>query len=476
MFAQASFPWLFGQEMRIIWRGSLLVRSRRYVLVPVIVVGLVFQGVALLVADVIVKHQIGLPEMILVANLNLFFFGFLMLSRAMTAAIDVLYARGDVDFLLASPIPPGRVLAVRMIGVAASVAAPWLLLGGVLANALAVFGEVWALAIYPVLLAVGLVASALAFALVVLLVGRFGPGRARAIGHVVALLTGVLIFALGQAPRFIEPARMARLWRAFMPNADIAAPQWIPGRALLGAPVPLLLFLAFAAAMFGLVWLTLDGKFATGAIGAAAYRPDSSPRRTGQFRATPFAAAMLKNLRLLTRFPGLVTQTVYRALTLVPVLMILSGGVEIGAGPEVVAPLLVFLAGQLALFFISVIIGTDQSPELAVSAPASDGGLRRAALAAAGYAACVIMALPVIGVAWREPVLLPVVVAGIVGVVVSNLVLGARLPIPLVRAEFGKSATGTVMGLILGVAVSSAWGLAAWLAVTPHPFAWLVHT
>ena len=59
------------------------------------------------------------------------------------------------------------------------------------------------------------------------------------------------------------------------------------------------------------------------------------------------------------------------------------------------------------------------------------------------------------------------------GVLACNLALGFRLPIPLIRAQFGKAQKGTLLGLILGVAVSSAWALAAWLLVAPHPFGWL---
>jgi ABC-2 type transport system permease protein len=192
------------------------------------------------------------------------------------------------------------------------------------------------------------------------------------------------------------------------------------------------------------------------------------------FRAGPFSAVLMKNLRLLTRFPGVVSQTVYRSLTLVPVAMILSGRLHMGGGVEVVVPLLVFLTGQLALFFISVMVGSDESPDLAASAPVAPGFLRSAALAAAAYAALLLMAGPVVVLLWRLPQLAPVLLAGMALVLASNLAVGFRLPIPLIRAEFGKTQTGTLLGLILGVAVSSAWALASWLLVAPHPFAWLL--
>jgi ABC-2 type transport system permease protein len=470
-----SFLWLFAHEARLLWRGSILVRTRRHVLVPIALVGVVFQSIALLIALVATRTQTTPAVLLMVANLNLFFLFFLMLSRAMTSAIDVLYSRGDVDFLLASPIPPSRVLAVRMLGVAASTASPWLLLGGALANALVIFGRPQALAVYPMIGGLALVASALAFALVTLLVTRMGPRAARTVSHLAALLVGLLIFGLGQAPRFVPAPTMAAFWRSFMPDAaDANSPVWLPGRALLGQTMPLLGSLAACVLLFVGVMLGLDRRFASGAISAAAYDRGGNRRaRSGDFQQSPFGAGLRKNLRLLARFPGLATQTVYRSLTLVPVVMILTGHVSIGAGVSIVVPLLVFLAGQLALFFCSVIIASDQAPELLFTAPVPAGMGRRTSGAASFYATLMIMALPVMGIALREPQFVAVALAGIAGAAMCNLALAQNFPIPLVRPSFGKSQKGSVLGLMMGVAVSSAWALMAYVMVTPHPFAFL---
>jgi ABC-2 type transport system permease protein len=467
-----GFLWLFAHEIRLLWRGSILVRTQRHVLAPVIGVGVVFQAVALGIAWAAGRHAFSQPVLILIANLNIIFLFFLMLSRAMTSAIDVLYSRGDVDFLLASPIPPYGVLAVRMIGVAAAVSSPWMLLGGVMANGLAVFGHVQALAAYPVIAGIAVLATALAFSLVVALVTKAGARRARGLAHGLALVIGVAIFALGQAPRYVPAADMLRLWHGLMPGAgDAGSLLWWPGRAMLGQPLPLLTFIAASLAAFCAVLRLLGKSFASGAISAAAHAHGGATRaRTGNFRTAPFAAAVAKDLRLLLRFPGLLTQTVYRSLTLVPVAMILTGRVAIGAGPGVVVPLVVFLAGQLSLFFVSVIIGSEQSPDLLRSAPVPAGLGGRAAQAAAGCGTLAVMALPVIGVLLREPKVLPVLLTFMAGAAFSNLALGEKLPIPLLRPEFGKARTGTILGLILGVSISTVWSFTAWLLVTPHPF------
>jgi len=343
----------------------------------------------------------------------------------------------------------------------------------VMANSLAVLGHPNALALYVVIGGIAVLATAAAFSLVVMLVTRTGPATARRISHSLALVIGVVIFALGQAPRYLPKAPMLKFWRALMPDAANAASlRWLPGKAMLGQALPLAGFVLAAVLMFWLVLALLGRGFASGAISAAAYAHGGRPgARTGHFRRDPFAASMLKDLRLLLRFPGLATQTVYRSLTLVPVAMVLTGRIAIGGGPQVVVPLIVFLSGQLSLFFISVIIGSDQSPELFWSAPVATATGRRAAYAAAGYATLIIMGLPVIGLLFREAGVFPVAVTFMLGAILCNLALGQKLPIPLLRPQFGKTRTGTVLGLILGVSVSTAWAFCSWMLVTPNPLA-----
>jgi ABC-2 type transport system permease protein len=474
MHSAPGFLWLLRHELHVLWRGSILVRTHRHVLFPLITVGVIFQGIALLLAGQIVRHPLPTDEMLLAANINIVLLFALMFSRAMMASIDVIYGRGDADFLLASPIPPGRVLAVRMLGVGVSIAAPWALLGGVLANALAVHGQFWALAVYPMLLAEALMVAALAFAVVTALLGRIGPAAARRAGHTLALGVGIGIFILGQMSHFLPPETLVRFWQAMLPGPDGGGPAFLFARGLLGQGGDLAASIAFSLAVFALAWRVLAKPFAEGAITAAAYRP---PGRTGaqggKFGNTAFAALFAKDLRLLARFPGLITQVVYRSLTLVPVVFILAGKFTSYGGMAVVPPLLVFLAGQLGLFFISVLRGTEDALELTASAPVPAYLPLRAGIATAGYAALLILAVPVLATMARAPAMLGPLLAGLSGVLLCNLMLGLRLPIPLVRAEFGKAQTGTALGLILGVSVSSLWSLLVWLIVAPNPFAWL---
>jgi len=480
MFAAPGFPWLLRHELRVLWRSSILMRTHRHVLLPVIIVGVLFQTVGIVLGRQITAHPIGQDEMMLAANINIVFLFALMFSRAITASIDVIYGRGDADFLLASPIPPGRVLAVRMLGVACSIAAPWVLLGGMLGNGLAVYGQFWGLSVYPMFFAEALLVSALAFALVVVLLRFVSPQSTRRAGHTLALITGVGIFIIGQLPRFLPTATLAHFWASLLPGPGGGGLPFIFARGLLGQPDALAASLAFALAGFCIVWFFLAKPFADGVITAAASRPRGrADAQTGKFHVSPFAASMAKDLRLLGRFPGIVTQIIYRSLTLVPVALILAGRFHMGGmgnGMAATVPLLVFLAGQLGLFFISVLAGCETIPELALTAPVPATTPQRAALAASGYATIFILAAPAIAVLARAPGLLPPLIIGVAGVLLCNLLLGQKMPIPLVRAQFGKTSTGTVLGLILGVSVSSVWSFIIWVAVAPHPVAWLIST
>ncbi len=471
----ASFTWLLAHEIKLLWRNSILLRTSRHVLIPIILVGAFFQAAAFAIAGILRAQTLSLPILILIANLNLIFLGGLMLSRALSLTVDVLYSRGDADFLLASPLPPSRILAVRMLGVAASTGAPWVLLAGVMANALAAFGHPVALTGYLAVALAAILTATIAFFLVVLITARLSPATARKLSQSLALFMGLIIFAGGQAPRFMPASALKNFYLRFLPSPEnITSPIWLPARAALGQTLPLAGAIIITATLFITVLFMRARQFAAGTISAAAYNaPGRGGNSAGQFRASPFAAACLKNLRILIRFPSLITQTVYRSLTLVPAAMILSGHATIRTSPAIVIPLLVFLTGQLALFFVSVITGGDQAPDLLASSPIAARTGKQAAYTAAGYATAIIMALPIIAVLLTTPSEISVLLLGMAGAALSNLILGESYPIPLFRPAFGKTQTGTVFGLIIGVAASSLWSLAAWLLTAAHPLSFL---
>ncbi len=448
---------LLALDLLLLWRGSILLRTRRYVWVPLIVTLVVFQAAAYFIAGAIVRHPIGRPEMLLAANINLILLGALMLSRAITTVVDMLYARADADFLFSTPAPAAAILASRMISAALAVAAPWVMMTGVLGLGLALHGAAWGLAAAPLLLALGGLAAALAFALVLALVGHVTPQAARRAGHSVALFLGLGIFVLGQAPRFLPAGEVAGFWAALLPTPGRPA-TWLAA-GFLGEPLPFATSVTAVGGATVALWAMLARRFSAGALVAATHR-EAATQRPGGFPNGPAPALLARNARLLWRFPGLVSQTIYRALALVVLGFLLT---HPGRNSAAIAPLLCFVTGQLAMFFISILRAGDDAPGLAASAPIGPQTARLSVMAVAGAAALSIIAVPAAVTLRLMPALaLPVLAAG-AGALLSALALGYRLPMPVTRAAFGKPPIGTLMGLMLGTAAASFWAGLAWL-------------
>jgi ABC-2 type transport system permease protein len=457
-----TLPRLLALDLLLLWRGSILLRTRRHVWVPLIVTLVLFQAGAYAVAGLILRHPIDRPEMLLAANINLVLLAALMLSRAITTVVDMLYARADADFLFSTPAPAAAILASRMISAALAVAAPWVMMAGMLGIGLALHGALWGLAAAPMLLAIGGLAAALAFALVLALVGRVPPQTARRAGHSVALFLGLGIFLLGQAPRLLPAREVAAFWAALLPVPGRPA-SWLAA-GLLGAPLPWVTGLAGLSGATLLLWALLARRFSAAALTAATHR-SAAPQAPSGFPAGPARALLARNRRLIWRFPGLLSQTIYRALALVALGFLLA---HPGLHGAAVAPLLCFVTGQLAMFFIAILRAGEDAPGLLASAPIGAPTARLCAMAAAGAACLIVIALPAAATLTRMPWLaLPVLAAG-AGALLSALSLGYRMPMPVTRAAFGKPPVGTLLGLVLGTAAASFWAGLAWLT-SPTP-------
>jgi ABC-2 type transport system permease protein len=71
---------LLALDLRLLWRGSILLRTRRAVWVPLIATLVAFQAAAYGVAGIIIAHPLPRPQMLLAANVNLLLLSALMLS------------------------------------------------------------------------------------------------------------------------------------------------------------------------------------------------------------------------------------------------------------------------------------------------------------------------------------------------------------------------------------------------------------
>ncbi len=320
--APGSIPWLLRQELRLVWRRHNFSKWR---IPAVVLVGggaMLAQLVALGIAAGLAHARYTLGDELVGASLMLLVLGCFMLSGAFGGAIEALFERRDLDWLLTSPVSFSRVLVARMLGIAAGVAWLWLLLLGPLANAMVVFGKPGALAFYPVLAVLALLATTIGAGLAVALAPALGLRRTRAVATGLALVTGAVPLLLSQANNLVSAATRAAFWRAVTP-AYGAMPRgagWWPARALLGDIVPLAAVVALGLGAALLCGAVLGRRFAAGALAQRIERPSVRRARAGaRFTGGTMRVLLLKELRLLRRAPGLLGQAAQQLVFLIPV-------------------------------------------------------------------------------------------------------------------------------------------------------------
>ena len=383
MIQPGTAVWFARHESRLAWRDWVAMmtagkaaRRRRVALgIAAFVVGMhavayfVVGGFATAVID---KHfLIGVSATVLLSWL-------LMVSQAMESITRAFYTRADLDLILASPVAAQRLFAVRIATVALAVAAMALPLAGPFINMLAFRGGWHWLGAYGVILAMGAAATAVAVALTVGLFRVIGPKRTRLTAQVLAAIIGAA-FVIGlQVAAILSYGTLSRAdvlqsqtLEALAP--DLASALWWPARAVLGDLPALAAVLTASVVLLAAVIALVAPRFGDYAIAAsgAGASPAARPRRATSFRvASPRAALRRKEWLLLRRDPWLASQTLMQMLYLLPPAILLWRTFEAGGGAlNLLVPVLVMAAGQLAGGLAWLTISGEDAPDLVATAP-----------------------------------------------------------------------------------------------------------
>ena len=315
----------------------------------------------------------------------------LMISQAMESTTRAFYARSDLDLILASPAAAEKLFAVRIATVALSMALMALPLAAPFIDILVARGGWRWLGAYGLIVAMGAAATALAVGLSVTLFRVIGAKRTRFVAQVVAAVIGAA-FVIGlQIAAILSSGTISRVSvlqsqaaLAHMPDSESVI--WWPARAVLGDGVALFGVLVVSLAMLAAAIAVAAPRFGAYAISAAGV--DGSPvvqvRRASAFRATsPQHALRSKEWTLLRRDPWLVSQTLMQMLYLVPPAVLLWHSFNDGNGAyQLLVPVLVMAAGQLAGGLAWLAISGEDSPDLVASAPVPRGFIVRAKIEA----------------------------------------------------------------------------------------------
>ena len=303
----------------------------------------------------------------------------LMISQAMESTTRAFYARSDLDLILSSPVAAEKLFAVRMATVAVSMTMMALPLAAPFIDVLIARGGWRWTGAYGVIVAMGATATALAIALSVALFRLVGAKRARFVAQVVAAMIGAA-FVIGlQIAAILSYGSLSRsvMLRSQALLGDLPGPGnivWWPARAALGDGMVLLAVLGLAFILLVSAIAVVAPRFAaytiaSADVGALAFVQTQSSRA---FRTiSPQQALRRKEWILLRRDPWLVSQTLMQMLYLIPPAVLLWRSFAEGnrGAYQLLVPVLVMAAGQLAGGLAWLAISGEDAPDLVASAP-----------------------------------------------------------------------------------------------------------
>ncbi len=405
-----SFIWLAAHDLRQSWRGFDAALG-----------GLTRAKVAMLVAVVVGLHalfwwgQRHFGEVADDARLSPYIaLGVLfvlpgIVAQTVTAATRMLYARGDLDLLFASPISARAVLGAKAVAIGASAIAWFAILLLPLANVNALGGHLHWLAIYPALLACGLFGAGIGIVLALALFAAVGPRRARLVSQIAAAGVGAS-FMLGLQGYALAPGARAALATAMQSSIENQWSGWrgwlsLPARAAAGDAQALALWLIVAIAVFAAATFALGETFARAAVTAAgAPSPSGRQRKPRAFRPSLGATMRSKERRLILRDPWLISQIVLQVVYMAPVSLVLwrNGGAT-GSPGVVFAPLIVVVGAQLAGSLAWLALSGEDAPDLLRAAPVSPGRIERHKIEAILAPVALVLCAPVVALALESP-------------------------------------------------------------------------
>ncbi len=402
-----TFLWLVAHDMRLNWRrfSDMLGSAGPRTLVLVFVGGAILLHLA---AWPVVRwlsphlHSEGpVPAPLAILVLCTFTW---MIAHSLFGATRTLYDRADLDLLLGSPLQPGRVFAAKASAIAASTFGSIALLTLPIANVGALIDRAAWLGIYPALIGLAMIATAIGLVISIGLFFLAGPRRAR----IYTQLTGAFIggaFVLGaQVAAMLPDAMQATLldWCAHHGLAavgDQSSLIWTPVNAARGDLGAMLALVGLGVCLLGAAILGLGERFARATLSAAGAPAASHKAHTKErirFRTGLGGNLRRKEWRLLVRDPGIFAQLALQIIYTVPVAVVLLRSDTLPA-VLALAPTVVVVAAQIAASISWITVSGEDAPELMASAPVSAASVDRGKLSAVALPVAAIVALPLAG-------------------------------------------------------------------------------
>jgi ABC-2 type transport system permease protein len=480
MTPTATLTWFAGHEIRLVRREWLAMmtagrrwRGRNMAIGLISLVALLH-----LPAYTVVGRFAGIEApldktALIVITTSIFLAWTLMLSQAIESVTRVFYARADLDLIASSPVALPTVFAVRLAGIGLSVTAMALLLATPFIDVLMIGGGWRWLAVYGVVTAVGLSATAVAIAVTVALFRAFGPGRTRLVAQIFAAIAGAgfviglqisAILSFGTLSRFTLLTSDAAA--AFAP--DIGSVIWLPALALVGDGNALGLMLGGSLVLLSVTIAIFAPRFGD-YVGRAAPKIASN---SGRGSVRPFRSASrrktlrMKEFRLLRRDPWLVSQTLMQLLYLVPpALMLWRSFADSSSAIVLISPVIVMAAGQLAGGLAWLAISGEDAADLVATAPLPMSSVIRAKIEVVLIVIAVVFAPLIVPLALASPMLAGITAVGVLLAATSATAIQLWFRVQARRSLFRRRQTSSRLATFAEAFASIGWAATAALAL-----------
>jgi ABC-2 type transport system permease protein len=477
----AALSWFARHEIRLAWREwlAMMTGGRRGRRRSLIIGLLVFAALLHVPAWAVIGRYALLQgpldkSALIVITATIFLAWALMLSQAIESVTRVFYARADLDLIMSSPVTLTRVFSTRLAAIALSITAMAMLLATPFVDVLIFGGGLRWLAVYGVVIAVGLSAAAVAIAVTIVLFRTIGPSRTRLIAQILAAVIGAgfvialqiaAILSYGTLSRFAILTSDAAA--AFAPGPDSVL--WWPARAALGDGEALLLLLASGLLLLGAVMTGFSASFADTAVRASTEATSARrSTRSRTFRSGSRQQALRrKELVLLRRDPWLVSQSLMQLLYLVPPAVLLWRSFsDSSVAIMLITPVVVMAAGQLAGGLGWLTISGEDAPDLVTTAPLSPSRLIRAKIEAVLLVIGTLFAPLVTALLFASPQQAAVTAVGVVVAAASATAIQLWFRVQARRSQFRRRQTSSRLATFAEAFSSIGWAATSALVLS----------
>ncbi|WP_298258503.1 permease [Bradyrhizobium sp.] len=473
--------WFASHEIRLAWREWLAMmtggrqRRRRAAIIGLLVFGALLHipAYAVIGRYATLRSPLDKSAMIVITA-STFLAWALMLSQAVESVTRVFYSRADLDLIMSSPVALDHVFSIRLAAIALTVTAMAMLLATPFIDVLMLGGGLRWLAVYGVVIAIGLSAAAVAIAVTILLFRTIGPRRTRFVAQILAAVIGAgfvialqiaAILSYGTLSRFAVLTSDAAA--AYAPGPDSVV--WWPVRAAFGDGEALLLLLASAFLLLGAVMVSFSASFADTAARASA--SGASARRGSRARSfrtgSRQQALRRKELTLLRRDPWLLSQSLMQLLYLAPPAVLLWRSFsDSSLAIVLITPVIVMAAGQLAGGLGWLTISGEDAPDLVKTAPLPPSRLIRAKIEVVLLVIAVLFAPLVIALMFASPRQAAVTAIGVMIAAVSATAIQLWFRVQARRSQFRRRQTSSRLATFAEAFSSIGWAATSALALS----------